>query len=89
MAINGEAHKFILPALASLGGLVLGVVTMIGFLYGQFYTIREHEEFRKTLSETQHGADDHMKRLDQMAVDNQKEIAIVRGFIDAHRTPGK
>lgn len=87
--INGDASKFVFPLLACLGGLAVGVVAMIGFLNGQFYTIREHEEFRKTLSETQHGTDDHMKRIDQMVVDNQKEIAIVRGFIDAHKVAGK
>lgn len=86
---NGDASKFILPGLASLGGLAVGVVSMVAFLYGQFYTLREHEEFRHTMEVTQDKANDHMKRMDQMIIDNQKAIAEAWGFINAHRAAGK
>jgi hypothetical protein len=85
MSINGDATKLVFPLLACLGGLAVGVVTMIAFLNGQYYTIREHEEFRKTLSETQMRVEDHLKRIDQTVVDNQRAVGELQGFIAAHK----
>ena len=84
--MNGEpATKFILPGLASLGGLAVGVVSMIAFLYGQFYTLREHEEFRKTMTEAHDRLEDRLKRDEQTITEGQRAIGEMQGFIAAHK----
>lgn len=86
---NGSGNRFLSTGLPAIGGLLVGLITMVAFLYGQFFTLREHEEFRKTIAETQFRNEDRFKRAEENIIANQKSLAEIQGFIQAHKAPAK
>lgn len=82
--IYGNGNKVIWPALSAVAGLTVGVVGVIAFAYSQFFTLREHEEFRKTITETNLRLEDRLKKVEAQANSNSEWLAKIQGFLDAH-----
>jgi hypothetical protein len=82
--IYGNGNKVIWPALSAVAGLTVGVVGVIAFAYSQFFTLREHEEFRKTIMESNLRLEDRIKNVEAKAEGNSQWLAKIQGFLDAH-----
>lgn len=81
---QNNGSRFLWPAMSAAGGLLVGLVGVIAFAYSQFFTLREHEEFRKTIAETNMRLEDRIKKVENQANNNSEWLAKIQGFLDAH-----
>jgi hypothetical protein len=83
--LNGNGKSLSLGKITGGASALVGAVGMIGFLYSQFETLREHEEFRKTLAEIQVRNDDAFKHIDDRLTSMVKSVSELQGIIYAHQ----